>query len=314
MKTPQDKPTTMYIGNVKKNDTIRTLPATLIGALATMDRADWVTFDFFPGYAFPIRPLKDWTNIVAKNREAITIEADHNTGKITIHDNDPVTPGTATFCGAPVNEKDLNTDDKDTPPFYTPVRQGHGNYCKPGYLLTIQTTEPEQEAEKTVSDPWIAKAASKDTFRPQMCRHYGNIATDGFRIHYDASLSGETTPFNWRVILDPCKAYTNLATVSNADLVRACKSVKRFAECITLTLNGSLQYSAQSDDAGTTAGEITRNYSHTDDDLTVKINAKYILDALSGMEDTVIISGRGSNYPVYITDGKREAVVMPVRM
>lgn len=267
-KNPQDKASSTFLPCYPSHiDNIRTLAKDLHAALSEADRTDWVTFDFLPGLAFPAAPLRDWVKIIAKAPQAISLARDVQLHKITVHDNDSVAPGRAEFLGTECPSKTISTE-KDQPPYFRPAE--HGTYG-PGYLLTILTpaTTAAPEAPKAKADPWILKAVSKDTARPQLARHYGNFATDGYRLHYDAALPGTECPIKWRYLLDPCKAYTEYATINTAALAKACKSVKRFSEYIHLTLNGSLQYAAHSEEYGDTTGEITRDYSHTGADLTV---------------------------------------------
>jgi hypothetical protein len=53
-------------------------------------------------------------------------------------------------------------------------------------------------------------------------------------------------------------------------------------------------------------------YSHTGRDVEFSINPRFLLDALSGMEsESVTVRTAARNAPIYLTDGTREAIVMP---
>lgn len=111
---------------------------------------------------------------------------------------------------------------------------------------------------------------------------------------------------------------------------------------LKVRVNGSFQYSAKSEGNGSISGEwstmefetcrkptfpvkstyqsfgvkcwmCTVEYTHTGRDVEFGINPRFLIDALSGMEsDVVTVRTAARNAPVYLTDGTREAVIMPV--
>lgn len=139
----------------------------------------------------------------------------------------------------------------------------------------------------------------------------------------------------------------NRATVSRVDLITACKRAMALRDdqdrkcqkypLLTFCMNGSLIYSAKNEGVGSTSAEIIDDLKVNDKVTTIKnglkytthtmvykhhnpekvvsfgINPRFLLDALSGMEgDTVEIDIPAPRAPFYMTDGTREAVIMPV--
>lgn len=180
---------------------------------------------------------------------------------------------------------------------------------------------------------------------------HGNLATDQYRIHRDNSVTPDNDdPMTQRV--NNCgyipSQKRNPCTISRADLITACKRAlalrdewdrnnKRYPT-LFFSINGSCTYRAQTESVGSTYGEINdgekindkvtsiknglKYHSHVsvyrhekaDKVLDFGINPRYLLDALTYMEsDTVTFDpGTGRAHPVYITDGTREAVIMPI--
>ncbi len=113
---------------------------------------------------------------------------------------------------------------------------------------------------------------------------------------------------------------------------------------LVCSVNGSFQYRAESNQWGSISGEWSTMefetsrktdypvvssfrlhkgglkfskcrviYAHTGRDVQFGINPRFLLDALSGMEgETVTLRTPARNAPVYLTDGTREAVIMPI--
>ena len=186
---------------------------------------------------------------------------------------------------------------------------------------------------------------------PEYAEVHGNIATDGFRCHRDNSLPPVEDFITTRIAecgLIPSQP-RNRATVSRVDLITAC--LRAFAlrgewdrknkayPVLTFCMNGSLQYSAKNETIGTTYAEIVDGLNVTDKVKEIKnglkfishqmvyrhhnpekvvsfaLNPRQLLDALEGMEgDTVEIDTPASLAPFYMTDGTREAVIMPLNV
>ena len=298
------------------------IPAKYIEAQKTAQRTDWIRLEWTGSPAlFPVAPLRDWMKIIAKQDTPATMEWDTTCQCLWVHDNDPVTPGKALFKAynpgpEPLNRQSDIVIDEETGAEYFTAPRGF----KDGFILTL-TTEPVKAPAQ--ADPWLAKAASKDTARPQLQKVYGNMGTDGYRLHYDPALPApaEPAPMKWEYILEDCRKYQNIATVSKKELMAACKAAKK-CTAIDITLNGLMVYSYTNDDA-TMSGEITAGYSHTGPDLTMRISPAHLIDAMSGFDgDTVLIAGKdgapsrvaglSASYPAYFTDGSREAAIMTV--
>lgn len=117
-----------------------------------------------------------------------------------------------------------------------------------------------------------------------------------------------------------------------------------YTPVLRVSVNGSLKYSATCEGNGSVDGEWTTmqwetsrktafpvvssyktaktggvtistvkvEYAHEGRDLEFGVNPKFLADALAGMDQTVTVKCNAKNAPLYITDGTREAVLMPV--
>lgn len=197
---------------------------------------------------------------------------------------------------------------------------------------------------------WLEKATKKDYRRPEFGVIHGNMAADGFRIHRDNSLPAANDFLTQKIAecgLIPTQP-RNRATVSRVDLLTACKQAYAFRDewdrknhrypAISFCMNGSLQYSAKTE-VGSTSGEIIDGTKVTDKITEIKNGLKYhthtmvykhhnpdkvtsfaipsnqLMDALEGMEgETIEIDCPNPRAPFYMTDGTREAVIMPVKL
>lgn len=115
---------------------------------------------------------------------------------------------------------------------------------------------------------------------------------------------------------------------------------------LRLSVNGSLKYFASSEENGSVDGEWTSctwettrktifpaetvyktaktngitvkrvkvEYSHEGQDLDFGISPKYLLEAIEGMGETVTLKINVRNSPLHVTDGTREAIIMPIRL
>lgn len=192
---------------------------------------------------------------------------------------------------------------------------------------------------------WLKKATSKSN--PKFAVIHGNTATNGERIHRDNSLPANYGEIDFNVYI-PSRP-RNRATVSLADLINAGKQALalrdardrycHYVPTLRFSMNGSFTYYAENANIGTISGEIVDGYKfvekvtvahkankmtshnhrmtykhhHSDKPSEFALNPQYLLDALSGMEgETVELDAPTGNAPVYITDGTREAVIMPV--
>jgi DNA polymerase III sliding clamp (beta) subunit (PCNA family) len=190
-----------------------------------------------------------------------------------------------------------------------------------------------------------------DRARPELSVIHGNLATDKFRVHRDNSLPSVDDEVTQRILacgLIPSQP-RNRATVSRVDLIAACRRALAFRDeqdrknrwypTLTFCMNGSLTYSAKNEGVGSTSGEIVDGTRVTDKVTPIKnglkyhthtmvfkhhnpeqvvsfgINPRFLLDALEGMEgETVEIDIPAPRAPFYMTDGTREAVIMPLNV
>ena len=191
-------------------------------------------------------------------------------------------------------------------------------------------------------DPWIAKAASKDDARPALLYSWGDFATDGIRAHIDRSIPArdfadlgeyerpsESDIKHYRGSIERllAQAYDNptTLTIDAQALKRAVKLAKSTnKETIHLYANGrldvwgTLEYEG---DARVSLDE-SKGYAKSGPDSEIVINPRYLADALAGLSGEILISipsftededGPRPEGAVYLTDGAREALIMPKR-
>ena len=157
----------------------------------------------------------------------------------------------------------------------------------------------------------VQQIVGKGDMRAQMRQVYGNIAADQYRIHRDLTLPEVSTPFPWRNVYP--QPVDNLASIPATSLAQAVKQARTMSkDRVTLFFNGYLDVSATSEESGIVRTSITDDYQHTGADVEISINPRYLIEALSGMDGEIIIQATSANRPIIITDGKREAVIMPL--
>lgn len=187
------------------------------------------------------------------------------------------------------------------------------------HIARLEKGHPPQDTPPE-ADPWLKKAISKDKdYREELCQVYGGIAADGWRMHIDNRLPLDLFPREIDYILNPLKNYQNIATVPVKPLIALVKGMKGIAKqgngSIKIDLNHDrLEVSAKSEEYGITAAEITTKKGYSLEYIPgwFLINPKFLLDALSGFKDEVLISYKNERSPIHITDGVREAVIMPM--
>jgi len=179
-----------------------------------------------------------------------------------------------------------------------------------------------QPADKP--DPWLFKATLKDKNdgRDSLRRIWGNAASDGIRIHYDPRLPASTTkpPYDFNSYLVNGRKNSLTVSVRVKDLIKGIKqagSINKKSD-LQVSLGLKLKLRTKSDDNGTTCvvlDQTNHGYNPPGLDVWFWIDQKFILDALAGFSDEVIIALKGCKapqlQPVYFTDGTREAVIMP---
>jgi hypothetical protein len=204
------------------------------------------------------------------------------------------------------------------------------------YILKNQKVNPERVFvatlhngnkpidDTTPPDPWLVKACSKDEARPQYVHPWGNMATDGIRLHIDNSLQPSDPPFprDYSFVVTPARNYGNIATIRVKPFIQAVKQARTINKnMIRLAINGRLDIIASDpswngEDTGKTIISIESDYEHTGNDATIAINPKFLMDALSGFSDEVYLAV-DDYYPeqraIYLTNGTREAVIMTIK-
>jgi hypothetical protein len=176
-------------------------------------------------------------------------------------------------------------------------------------------------------DPWIRKAVASRNSDFWMRQHWGDFATDGYRIHTDTSKSRvgneevEVPKKNLEIASEIRKSFKWGLMVNAKSLalaIKGAKAVKGNEEWVTLEFRASsIVVSGQG--AGT--GKAKRTV-HAKEMMTtrpskfpvMRVKPKYLLDALSGMKGIANIQANESKLVVRITEGCREAIVMAMRV
>jgi len=198
----------------------------------------------------------------------------------------------------------------------------------------------------TPSDPWILKAVSKDDARPSICIPWGDFATDGIRAHIDRHLPPRTfaeleeyeRPSESDIehyrgsiarLLADAQDNKTLITIDAKELAKAVKLAKSTnKETVHLFANGRLDVWSESVEFGDTRVglEASQGYNKSGPDAEILIDPRFLTEALAGFTGEVLITlpeyvpcpeespdaVRPSN-AVYLTDGAREALIMPKR-
>lgn len=296
MKNPDQKPPRVHCTIRPSTDNparVYFLPENMIKAIRELDRADYVTVGAqnAPVQIATLRDvLKTWDKSTKKNphpRAALEITPDG----IRLWEYPDGQPRTFQILYYRKPENDA-------------------------HLCRLDLSESTTEAPAPVADKWLSLATAKGEEaqrRPALAKVYGNISADGRRLHRDLTLpaSADPVPFPWQQAYPPVT--DNLVTIPSPALKQAVKqAAKMNRDCVTIYFNGSADVSATSEEFGAVRTSITENYQHIGADLTIALNPRFILDALSGMADDVTIQLASESAPIIITDGKREALLMPL--
>jgi len=203
---------------------------------------------------------------------------------------------------------------------------------------------PEIPAPKPPVDKWLAKALSKDhDFRPRLCESWGNFCTDGLRAHIDPRLEPQDPEIpEWSSddtfyrdeLENNLRIARDLQAVALLDVKKLTKAVKlargaNKAE-IRLSFNGRLDcYGLELDYDDQEINRLNASilpgdgYEYSGPDRVIAVHPKYILDALSGLAGSVVVGvpfvpeydendPKPIECPIYLSDGIREALVMPM--
>ena len=182
-------------------------------------------------------------------------------------------------------------------------------------------------------DKWIQKAVAKGSkygisAREWMTVNWGSFACDGIRIHYDHTIpprddtdgiipNGYISKIVEWVSEDEtikhCATFPNPTALLKA--ARACRKTK--TKSVTLKVSKGvthilpLDYEHPNDI--TFAIDLECTYENrTAYDEKIQLNAKYLIDALSGMDKDKELHIRHKREAVHITDGTRVAYIMRV--
>ena len=191
---------------------------------------------------------------------------------------------------------------------------------EPGDNAFIAQLHNGDIAEVIPPDPWLKRACSKDKHREALINVWSNVAADGFRLHIDSRLPDPdpAPPWNYSVIIEPARLNSNIATIKVKPFIQAIKQARVInKDILRLQFNGRLELVAKSEELGDSIIPMVSGYEHAGDDCTLAINPAFLLDALSGFTDEIYFcmdGKRPDKCPVYITDGTREAVIMPLTL
>lgn len=152
---------------------------------------------------------------------------------------------------------------------------------------------------------------------------HGNLSSDGNRAHRDNSIpalaNDELTDRVNQCGLIPSQP-RNRATVSRAALMDACKrayelrdeKAKRLGLYPVMTIDMGLDLYWHSTMGENRADGHTEYKQRPAKVVTFGVNARYLMDALRGMQgETIEIDIPSPKAPFYVTDGTREASIMP---
>jgi hypothetical protein len=295
MKTPEEKPTAVICASRKSADNparVYFIPENMVKALSELDRADYVQVgnQNAPVQVATLRDvLKTWDKDTKKNphpRAALDLTP---AGIILYEfpDDHPRNRQTLAWRKLP-----------DTA------------FCA---RVILDGDPPTEQPEFVKPDKWLQLATAKMEDRPLFAKIYGNIGTDGFRFHRDLTLPEAPAPFDWRAVY-PAPG-DNLASIPVKRLAQAVKQAKGMnPDRVNLYFNGRMDVSATSEEFGDMRTSLTDDYQHTGADIEIAIRPRQLLEALSGMEGEIVFQISGTDRALILTDGKREAVIMPLRI
>lgn len=184
----------------------------------------------------------------------------------------------------------------------------------------------KQSLIKTISsEKWLSLAASKNGKREALTPVYGNMASDGYRMHIDPAgtfTGSDTIRSMFSIIYDDARKNPILTTTQRTPLFLACLHALAIGKgpthrddntpALRLKINGRIEYMAEDEEHGKTWGELP--CEHAGADISISINPALLRDALAGMTGTVYLAFKRNDRPVYITDETgKEAIVMPLQ-
>jgi hypothetical protein len=183
------------------------------------------------------------------------------------------------------------------------------------------------------STKWLLSATDHKSQNDKYHHVYGNVATDGYRLHVDKSMPvmpKESMPYDFDTILDPIYSYTDHIEINAAALIVMVKAAKALDVNIlkikvSRMLDGNNQYMLLSiianDKNNNIDFEVSRmieNHSVCSD-FTIGINPRFLLDALLGLTCETNVTMHVSSYtperkPIHLHCSDRDAVIMPMQL
>jgi len=267
------------------------LAKSLLDAAHDLTPKDWLTFEKVPAWAFTWRMLKPWLKLCNEEAVSATIETD----------------GILTLCNGAARGR-FKGD---------PTAEEWRHECKEleGHLTTALLNQTVTQCKV---DTWLAKAVANPNkeYRAELCKAYGDIATDGARIHFDSAL--DPVQEESQKIREAWAGFTRRALLSDSSFTANVKGLQRLVKGakavnkdeIRLRVNGKIEVSATSEETGDYANSLTC-YHFGKRELDILINPRFVLDALGGMKGEVsgTIALKEDVKYLYISDGQHSAAI-----
>ena len=260
------------------------LAKSLLDAAHDLTPKDWLTFEKVSAWAFCWRVMKPWVQLCNKEAVSATIESN---GVLILCNGS----ARALFKGVPTSSEPN------------------------GRLTTVLLNRCVTNAK---TDPWIVKAVANPNkeYRAELCKAYGDIATDGARIHFDSAL--DPVQEESQKIREAWAGFTRRALLSDSSFTANVKGLQRLVKGakavnkdeIRLRVNGKIEVSATSEETGDYANSLTC-YHFGKRELDILINPRFVLDALGGMKGEVsgTIALKEDVKYLYISDGQHSAAI-----
>jgi len=261
------------------------LAESLLDAAHDLTPKDWLTFEKVSAWAFCWRVMRPWLKLCNEEAVSATIETD----------------GILTLCNGAARGR----------------FKGDPNECKEleGHLTTVLLNQTVTQCKV---DTWLAKAVANPNkeYRAELCKAYGDIATDGARIHFDSAL--DPVQEESQKIREAWAGFTRRALLSDSSFTANVKGLQRLVKGakavnkdeIRLRVNGKIEVSATSEETGDYANSLTC-YHFGKRELDILINPRFVLDALGGMKGEVsgTIALKEDVKYLYISDGQHSAAI-----
>ena len=185
------------------------------------------------------------------------------------------------------------------------------------------------------STKWLCSAIDPKNNNEKLTHLWGNVASDGFRMHIDYSMPAlpkESVPFDYSYIVNPCHDYHNSIELDVQALINAIKAAKLLVNGndtlllkIHFNVNVRVLTIHHQNNDGLYDFEIRMlkvQNNHIEESFTFGINAKFLLDALLGLTCNGMVSigfstKNPAGSPIFLTcagESDRQAIVMPMHL